>query len=69
MRKSGSGRYKKWKFFDQMDRFLSHRHNITPLVVLDTIATESHGSETDHLDVTLGSQNSNDEFEDTGTDM
>ena len=59
-RKSGNGRYKKWKFFDQTDSLLSHRHNITALVVLDTMATECQGNETDHLDQTLSTQNSND---------
>ena len=34
----GNGNRKKWKFFDQMDRLLSHRHNITPLSVFDTMA-------------------------------
>ena len=66
-RKSGSGRYKKWKFFDQMDRLLSHRHNGTPLVVLDTMATEDQASETDHLDQTLSTQYSNDESDNIGT--
>ena len=67
-RKSGSGRQKKWKFFDQIDHLLSHRHNVTPLVVLDTMATESQGSETEYLDETLDEDNSN-EFENTGTNM
>ena len=68
-RKSGNGRNKKWKFFDQIDQLLSHKHNVTPLVVLDTMATGSQGSETDHLYQTLDDQNSDSEFEDTGTNM
>jgi predicted phage tail protein len=35
--KSGNGKQKKWKFFDQMDRILANRHNITPVPVLDTM--------------------------------
>ena len=68
-RKSGNGRYKKWKFFDQMDSLLSHRHNVMPLVVLDTMATECQGNETDHLDQTLSTQNSSDESDSIGTNV
>ena len=68
-RKSGNGRYKKWKFFDQMDSLLSHRHNVTPLVVLDTMATECQGNETDHLDQTVSTQNSSDESDSIGTNV
>jgi hypothetical protein len=50
-----------------MDRLLSHRHNGTPLVVLDTMATEDQASETDHLDQTLSTQYSNDESDNIGT--
>lgn len=38
MKKSGNGRSTKWLFFDQMDRFLSQRHNVTPVALVDTMA-------------------------------
>ena len=37
-KKSGNGRSKKWVFFEQMDRFLSQRHNVTPVALVDTMA-------------------------------
>ena len=46
-----------------------HRHNVTPLVVLDTMATECQGNETDHLDQTLSTQNSSDESDSIGTNV
>ena len=36
-KKSGNGRSKKWAFFEQMDRFLSQRHNVTPVALVDTM--------------------------------
>ena len=36
-RKTGNGKQKKWKFFDQMDQILASRHNITPVSILDTM--------------------------------
>ena len=35
--KSGNGKQKKWKFFDQMDQILASRHNITPVSIFDTV--------------------------------
>ena len=37
-KKSGNGRSKKWAFFEQMDRFLSQRHDVTPVALVDTMA-------------------------------
>ena len=37
MRKSGNGKQKKWKFFDQVDQILANRHNVTPVAKLDTM--------------------------------
>ena len=36
-KKSGNGRSKKWAFFEQMDRFLSQKHNVTPIALVDTM--------------------------------
>ena len=60
-RKSGSGQCKKWKFFDQMDQLLSNRLNVTPVVVLDPMATENQWTE--------GSKSSNNEFGDAGMNI
>ena len=37
-KKSGNGRSKKWAFFEQIDRFLSQRHDVTPVALVDTMA-------------------------------
>jgi hypothetical protein len=34
---SGSGAGKKWKFFDDIDTFLTKKHNVTPPVLVDTM--------------------------------
>ena len=39
------------------------------IVVLDTMATECQGNETDHLDQTLSTQNSSDESDSIGTNV
>ena len=36
-RKSGNNRKKPWKYFEQLDRFLSQKHNVTPAALLDTM--------------------------------
>ena len=36
-RKSGNGKGKKWKFFDEIDAFLMKRHNVTPPCLVDTM--------------------------------
>lgn len=37
-RRSGSNRGKQWKFFNNMDAFLSRKHNIEPPVIIDTMS-------------------------------
>lgn len=37
-KKSGNGRKKPWKYFQELDRFLSQRPNVTPVVLLDIMA-------------------------------
>ena len=37
-RKSGNNRKKPWKYFEQMHSFLSHKHNVTPAALIDTMA-------------------------------
>ena len=37
-RKSGNNRKKPWKYFEQMDCFLSRKHNVTPAALIDTMA-------------------------------
>ena len=50
-RKTGNGKQKKWKFFDQMDQILASRHNITPVSILDTM------KESENIDVNATFQN------------
>ena len=45
-RKTGNGATKKWKFFDEIDVFLSKRH-ITPPVVVDTMKEKDKKGEQD----------------------
>ena len=50
-KKSGNGRSNKWLFFEQMDRFLSQRHNVTPVALVDTMAeSEKMDHQSDSLD-------------------
>ena len=50
-KKSGNGRSYKWLFFEQMDRFLSQRHNVTPVALVDTMAeSEKMDHQSDSLD-------------------
>ena len=37
-RQTGNGASKKWKYFDEIDVFLSKRHNVNPPAVVDTMA-------------------------------
>ena len=37
-RKSGNNRKKPWKYFEQIDRFLSHKYSVTPAALIDRIA-------------------------------
>ena len=37
-RKSGNSRKKPWKYFEQLDRFLSQKHNVTPAALIDTMS-------------------------------
>ena len=48
-KKSGNGKSKKWMFFEQMDRFLSQRHNFTPVALVDTTLAEYEKMD-DHCD-------------------
>ena len=61
-KKSGNGRSKKWIFFEQMDRFLCQRHNVTPVALVDTIAesetTDHHCDNSLDDDQSLGMQQS-----------
>ena len=36
-RKSGNNKTKKWKYFDQIDNFMSQKHNVTPVAIVDTM--------------------------------
>ncbi|CAB3990523.1 Hypothetical predicted protein [Paramuricea clavata] len=50
-KKLGNGRSNKWLFFEQMDRFLCQRHNITPVALVDTMAeSEKMDRHSDSLD-------------------
>lgn len=37
-RRSGNGACKRWKFFNEIDSFLTTRHNVNPPTVVDTMA-------------------------------
>lgn len=37
-KKSGNSRQRKWKYFDEIDVFMSQRHNVTPPCIVDTMA-------------------------------
>ena len=37
-RRTGNAAVKKWKFFDEIDTFLTKRHNVTPPALVDTMA-------------------------------
>ncbi|CAB4036599.1 Hypothetical predicted protein, partial [Paramuricea clavata] len=55
-KKSGNGRKKPWKYFQQLDRFLSQRHNVVPAALLDSMAEADHEKDNesdmqkDHVD-------------------
>ena len=49
-KKSGNGRSKKWAFFEQMDRFLSQRHDVTPVALVDTMAKSEKMDQDDSSD-------------------
>ena len=36
-RKTGNSKKKKWKYFDQIDNFMSQKHNVTPVAIVDTM--------------------------------
>ena len=36
-RKTGNSKKKKWKYFDQIDNFMSQKHNVTPFAMIDTM--------------------------------
>jgi hypothetical protein len=44
-RKSGNGAKKKWKYFDQIDSFMSQKHNVTPLAIIDTMDQSDEDNE------------------------
>lgn len=52
-KRSGNGACKKWKFFNDIDLFLTTRHNVTLPVVVDTMAednSEMDNGQVDELD-------------------
>ena len=42
-KRTGTARQKKWKFFDEMDAILTHRHNVSPSKIVDTLAENNPG--------------------------
>ena len=44
-RKSGNNRTKKWKYFDQIDGFMSQKHNVTPTAIIDTMSMDQSDDE------------------------
>lgn len=44
-RKSGNSKRKKWKYFDQIDNFMSTKHNVTPVAIIDTMDQSADGDE------------------------
>ncbi len=44
-RKSGNGKKKKWKYFDQIDNFMSQKHNVTPVAIIDTMDQSDEDNE------------------------
>ncbi len=54
LRRSGNGAGKKWKFFDDIDRFLTKRHNVTPPVLVDTMHDMTQSEEEKDFERSIG---------------
>ena len=46
-KKSGNSKTKKWKYFDQIDSFMSQKHNVTPVAIIDTMDQSDEDNECD----------------------
>ena len=46
-KKSGYSKTKKWKYFYQIDSFMSQKHNVTPVAIIDTMDQSDEDNECD----------------------